>query len=341
MVLWDRGTAVCVSAMQSLSPPVSRTLSHSEILTCKKLMSRENRNEIGSASIFIKRAARSAIILIAFVGVMLLMLKSVYSYAFFQNVSQELKARGWASAEEDSVIRPHEEAVYEASYLFFKIGAASFHLLGKTVYNGMPAYRIVARINSYSGIPFVDYHAVYETYADARTLTCLYTFNRQRQGDGWLHTDYRFDFTRRLIDWSQSKDGILIRQDTLSLNRDYTDGLSFYYFVREACQKANGKQTKLRIPIVSDTVLSTVDLTLNEKREACKVPACEYPVDSYKMSGHINFTGTFGVTGDFTGWVSTDSAEVPLKGDLKVILGSIVVKLKEFRGRDWVPPRSE
>ncbi len=288
----------------------------------------------------LKRAAPIAVALATFLVTTLLVLRAVYSSSLFKNMTQELQARGWVSASEDLVIQPHEETTYEASYLFFKIGTATFHLIGRTVYHGIPAYRIIARINSYSGIPFVDYHAVYETYADAKTLTCLYTYNLQKKDKGWLRTNYFFDFLRKRLEWSQDEDGILTKGDTLFLDREYTDGLSFYYFVREACQRADGKKTRLTIPIVSDTVLSTVDLTLNERREACKVPAFDYPIESYRMSGHINFIGTFGVTGDFTGWVSADSAEVPLRGNLKVILGSIVVKLKDISGRDWIPPRA-
>lgn len=302
-------------------------------------MNMESLNNVDHGGGMLKKITSAALLILTFVAMTLFMLTSVYSYSLFDNLKQELQERGWVRTREDSVIQPNEETTYEASYLFFKIGTASFHLIGKTVYHGIPAYRIIARINSYSGIPFVDYHAVYETYADAKTLTCLYTYNLQKEKNGWLRTNYSFDFLRKRLDWSQDQDGVITKQDTLFLDREYTDGLSFYYFVREACQKANGKKTKLTIPIVSDTVLSAVDMTINESREACKVPAFDYPIESYRMSGHINFIGTFGVTGDFIGWVSADSAEVPLKGDLKVIIGSIVVKLKDITGRDWVPPR--
>ncbi len=58
------------------------------------------------------------------------------------------------------------------------------------------------------------------------------------------------------------------------------------------------------------------------------------------MSGHINFQGFFGVSGDFVGWMSADSAEIPLKGNIKVILGSVVVRLKDIKRENWKPSRS-
>ena len=272
---------------------------------------------------------------------MLLSLRAVYSLSLFNGLTEQLQTAGWVSSPADSLIQPSEETTYEASYLFFNIGMAKFHLIGKTSYDGIPAYKIVAHIDSYSGIPFVNYHAVYETYADARTLMCLFTFNRQKSGDDWIHTSYSFNFPDKEIEWKQTKDDKVIKEDILPLDRDYTDGLSFYYFVRRACLNADGRRTNLTIPIISDTVLSTVDMTINEAREPCRVPAFDFPIDSYRMSGHINFKGTFGVTGNFTGWISADSLEVPLKGDLQVILGNIVVKLKDIHGRVWAPPREK
>lgn len=288
-----------------------------------------------------KKIAAIMLFVVSVSAAILMLLRSVYSLSLFHGLTKQMQTEGWVSTQEDSVLQPDEETIYEASYLFFKIGVAKFHLVEKTVYDGIPAYKIIAHIDSYSGIPFVNYHAVYETYADAKTLMCLFTFNRQKGGNDWIHTSYNFNFRDKEIEWKQSRDGKVIKEDVLPLDRNYTDGLSFYYFVREACLKAGGRKTRLTVPIISDTVLSTVDMTINEEREPCKVTALDFPIDSYRMSGHINFIGTFGVTGDFTGWISADSSEVPLRGDLKVVLGSIVVKLKDIKGRDWIPPRGE
>jgi biotin carboxylase len=134
--------------------------------------------------------------------------------------------------------------------------------------------------------------------------------------------------------------GVRVDSAKVPLDRHYTDGVSFFYYIREASRKADGARTTMSVPIVVDTVRSTVDLTINEKREDCKVTAFKYPLEAYKMSGHINFTGFFGVTGDFTGWMSADSAEVPLKANVSVILGSVVVKLKDARRAGWIPQRS-
>jgi len=273
--------------------------------------------------------------------IFLFTLRAVYAISIFNDLKQNMQASGWLSNGDDSMMQVKEELTYEASYLLFKIGAVRFQVLSKTVYDNLPAYRLRAYIDSYSGIPFVDLHAVYETYADAQTFMCLFTSNSEKQGDSWVYTSYHFDFNKKVVKWEQSKDGKILQTVYLPLDHPYTDGVSFFYYLREYCRNVANKKTNFSIPIIVDTVRSSVDLTINEDREQCDVTAFDFPINSYRMSGHINFKGFFGITGDFVGWMSSDSAEVPLKGDVKVIIGSVVVKLKDIKRDHWIPPRGD
>jgi Protein of unknown function (DUF3108) len=272
--------------------------------------------------------------------VFLFAMRSVLAFSLFADVGARAKANGWSPADSDSIVQPNEVVVFEASYLFFKLGTVRFEFLGEQECRGVPAYRIRAFIDSYSGIPFVDLHSVYETCADPKTLMCLVTSNDQEEGDSWVHTNYVFNYARRRLEWDQSVKGVVTKKVDLPLDTTYTDGLSFFYYVRTACARSDGRKIEMTIPIVSDTVRSSVTLTVNEKREACDVAAFDYPIESERMSGHINFKGTFGVTGDFVGWISADSAEVPLRAELRVLIGSIVVKLKDIHRRGWNPPKA-
>lgn len=270
----------------------------------------------------------------------LFVLRAVYALTLFNGLSAGMQSSGWTRPAQDSIMQDGESLTFEASYLFFKIGSVKMEVLGKTLYHGIPAYHVRALINSYSGIPFVNLHAMYDTYQDARTFLCLSTDNIQKDGKDSMFTSYKFEFGRKILDWTLWKNGVRVDSAKVPLDKHYTDGVSFFYYIREASRKADGARTTMSVPIVVDTVRSTVDLTINEKKEECKVTAFKYPLEAYKMSGHINFTGFFGVTGDFTGWISADSAEVPLKANVSVILGSVVVRLKDARRAGWIPPRS-
>ncbi len=269
----------------------------------------------------------------------LFVLRSVYALSFFQGMKESANAAGWIDADDNSMAQVGEGMTFEAGYLFFKIGAVKFKVLGKTVYDGEPAYRLQAFIESYSGVPFVNLRAVYDTYADSESLMCLGTSNDVRDGKNWIFTKINFDYSKKIVDWSQSENGKMLREATVPLDKPYTDGVSFFYYLRRACSEAGGKRTNLDVPIIVDTVRSSVTMTINEKEEPCEVTAFKYPVESYRLSGHINFTGFFGITGDFVGWMSADPEAVPLRADVKVILGSVVVKLKSVNRVGWVPPR--
>ncbi len=271
----------------------------------------------------------------------LFVLRSLYARALFESFAGNMRQNGWGAPGDSYIMQPRETVTFEASYLFFKLGTVKFEILGKEECNGVPSYRLRAFIDSYSGIPFVDYHAIYETCADAQTMMCLSTSNDKEKHDKWVRSKYTFDYPVKRLTWEQTADGVLLKKVEMPLDTTYTDGLSFFYYVREACRASDGRKEKLVIPIVSDTIRSAVYLTINERREPCNVYAFDYPIEANRMSGHIDFEGTFGVTGGFVGWISADSAEVPLRADLKVIVGSIVVKLKSISRDRWIPPRAK
>lgn len=288
-----------------------------------------------------KRILSGAVIVVAIAAFTLFVMRAVYALTMFNGLSSAMQASGWTHGEADSVMEGGEVLTYEASYLFFKIGRVKMEVLGKTVYDGVPAYHLRAYIDSYSGIPFVNLHAFFDTYQDAKTFMCLATDNTQKDGSDTMFTSYHFNFQQKEMDWRLFKNGKLIKQALVPLDREYTDGVSFFYYIRRVSRIADGVRTNLSVPIVVDTVRSNVEMTINEKKEDCKVTAFKYPLEAYKMSGHIDFTGFFGVTGDFTGWMCADSAEVPLKANVSVIIGSVVVSLKDAKRTGWIPPRSD
>ncbi|HEY9166671.1 MAG TPA: DUF3108 domain-containing protein [Candidatus Kryptonia bacterium] len=291
-----------------------------------------------------RRGVRRDIVVKSILGLLVLIilalvLRSVYAYAFFRITSTTLGENGWSPAGSNPAVQIDEDMTFEASYLVFKVGSVRFQVLGKTKYDSLPSYRLRAYIDSYSGFPFVDFHSVYDTYADENTLYCLYNSRSQKDGQSWVYTTTRFQPDHGIIIWDQTRDGKFIREVELPLETNYTNGVSFIYYLRNMCLRAEGRQTALDIPIIDDTVRSSVKLVIDEKREPCTVAAFGYPVDSYRLSGHINFIGTFGITGDFVGWMAADSTALPLRADVKVFLGKVVVQLKEVKRAGGIPPR--
>ena len=259
---------------------------------------------------------------------------------FFNAIGRTMHSRPWSATVPDSLVQINEEMTFEASYLFLKIGSIRFQVLGKTEYDSSLVYHLRAYIDSYNGIPFVDFHSVYETYADAKTLFCTFNSRSQKDGKNWIYTTTVFNFDKKKITWEQMLGGDTIRKIDLPLDMNYTNGVSFVYYLRMKCREAAGQRMQVNVPITDDTVQSFIHMAINENKEPCDVTAFDFPLDAYRLDGHLDFIGTFGISGDFEGWMAADSSSVPLKAKIKLLLGNVVVQLKDIKRRDWMPPRA-
>jgi proteasome assembly chaperone (PAC2) family protein len=45
-----------------------------------------------------------------------------------------------------------------------------------------------------------------------------------------------------------------------------------------------------------------------------------------------------GLTGEFEGWISDDSAAIPILAEVKIALGSIWIELESWTRPGWSPP---
>jgi hypothetical protein len=62
------------------------------------------------------------------------------------------------------------------------------------------------------------------------------------------------------------------------------------------------------------------------------------PVRVIEVEGTTTVEGIYGMTGGFRGWFSDDSAAVPIKGRLKVLLGEVEIELTTWNRKGWNPP---
>jgi hypothetical protein len=60
-----------------------------------------------------------------------------------------------------------------------------------------------------------------------------------------------------------------------------------------------------------------------------------------KFDGKLDFTGIFGLSGEFEGWFSNDEARVPILAKMKVLIGSVTIELMSWKRKGWAPPRAQ
>jgi hypothetical protein len=229
-----------------------------------------------------------------------------------------------------------EDLVYNVRYSFINLGQVRIRILKKLSGPAHTAYQAKAFIDSYSGVPFVDLHAVYESVFDSTIYSMEFT---GRSVDGNLHkyTRYRFEYdSNRVILETGIQDTIPEKVDTAALDGWYQDGLSLFFYARGQLFSA----TRMNIPTLINEERANTYIDFASRRTSVEIDAVEYPIDVVPFDGVADFVGIFGLTGDFEGWFSNDVARVPIMAKMKVIVGNITIELMSWTREGWNPPKA-
>jgi hypothetical protein len=227
-----------------------------------------------------------------------------------------------------------EDLVYEVSWTFVKIGTVHIKTTG--------GLRAIAYIDSYDGLPFVDLHSVNYTQMDS-SFYCRSGYALDKDGNDWKGLTYAaIPGTQRVaIEGLSQHDPNAPPfkrepMDTLDLKtQSFVDGLSIGYFPRLFIHSVH--TVNVTTLLKGRVGTTTFYFTNNQTTES--IDALDDPVRVVEVEGTTNAVGVFGMTGDFTGWFSDDACAVPIKGKLKVLLGSVTIELIKWNRKGWKPPQ--
>ena len=224
-----------------------------------------------------------------------------------------------------------EELVYNVRYGFIDLGQVKIVTKGKS----RGGYNAQATIQSYSGVPFVSLLAIYETTIDSSMYSRDFFARTVENGDQqFARYSFQYDKNRVVMELG-SRDSVVEHRDTVSLETFYHDGLSLFFFARE--QLFSGKM--MNIPTFVREKKATTMIDFKRSRKSVETDFIDYPVDVVGFDGKAGFVGVFGLTGDFEGWFSNDDARVPIKANMKVIIGSVTLELVSWKRPGWKPPQ--
>ncbi len=228
-----------------------------------------------------------------------------------------------------------EELVYNVRYGFIDLGQVRIKTTKKVSSGNSVSYQTIAYIDSYKKIPFVNLHAVFESTIDSMMFS-HYFVGKSRDGDYWDFGRYTFDYDKKRVYMEAGgQDTIVQKRDTLTIDGSTQDGLSLFFYARD--QLYSGRKQNITA-VVNEKKVNTV-IDFYNKRKSAEIDFIEYPVDVVGFEGTAEFTGIFGLTGDFEGWFSNDEARIPIVAKMKVILGSVTIELMEWKRAGWKPPR--
>jgi hypothetical protein len=240
------------------------------------------------------------------------------------------------------VVFEGEDLLYEVRWSIFKIGTIRLKTLKALRDSSSVLYSAVTFIDSYEGVPFVNLHAL--TYTEMDTLfASRRTQSLEKTRDRWWVLHYIFDPPSGRVFVEESWQNDLHTPppttriiDTLTVDmRNVEDSFSLAFFARAHARSSMNTS----VPLIVGGKVGAAHLWFNPKPSKESIDAVDYPVRVVELNGRLDVEGIFGLSGDFTGWFSDDEARVPIKGKVKVILGSVIIELKEWSRKGWVPPR--
>ncbi len=91
-----------------------------------------------------------------------------------------------------------EELIYVVKYSLVKLGEVKLKITSKNIIKGNTYYNAIAFIDSYSGVPFVNLHQIYETKINQNFASSF--FRGLVRGDKYTsYTEYFFDYENSKI----------------------------------------------------------------------------------------------------------------------------------------------
>jgi hypothetical protein len=246
------------------------------------------------------------------------------------SIPRDSSESGPGNATPSKVLVEDEELVYNVRYGFIDLGQVKIVTKGKT----RGGYNAQATIQSYSGVPFVNLLAIYETTMDSAMYARDFFARTVENGDEqFARYSFQYDKNRVVMELG-SRDSVVEHRDTVSLETFYHDGLSLFFYARE--HLFSGKM--MNIPTFVREKKATTMIDFKGSRKSVETDFIDYPVDVVGFDGKAGFVGVFGLTGDFEGWFSNDDARVPIKATMKVIIGSVTLELVSWKRPGWEPP---
>ncbi len=232
-----------------------------------------------------------------------------------------------------AVLHDGEELVYEVSWTFFKLGTVRMRTRGD--------YSAEARIDSYEDLPFVDLHSVHYTWMDSSFFS-RGSRSLELRETRWWGLDYIYDLSEGMIRVEEilqdSLESVHVQRnvvDTVMLaDTNFVDGLSIAFFPRAHVHT----NRPVNVPTVLYGKLGITSFFFDGNRTTESIEAMDNPVRVVEVEGATSVVGIYGMTGAFTGWFSDDSAAVPIKGTLRVLLGDVDVELIQWDRDGWNPP---
>lgn len=228
---------------------------------------------------------------------------------------------------------PGEKLRYKVRWSFIRLG--TLEIEQRMVDPRTPdVRRFVMTVKSAPGLPFIDLDFTHTATVAIDPLEARRLFVETRHGDQ-VNTTYEIESSNKRLIVTDSCQGKQTLCDTIAIAQQCYEALSLLLLARS---QASTHTTTAIATVVGGSVGETV-LKFSGRTEKVKVPALDVPLEAYHFTGDARWVGSdfAGMSGDFRGWISRDEAAVPLRAEVDIFLGSIILELESFERSNWHP----
>jgi hypothetical protein len=231
-----------------------------------------------------------------------------------------------------------EKLTYSVSYLGVPLGQINVYVDETEEVRAAKVFKVRGVMNSNPNIPFVELAAKYESWIDLSVAYSHQFIGRVKLDDGsWDYHQIDFDYSKKKMSTKK-----IINKEThwsysYNTEKKYNDGMSLFFLAR----KYTKMKKAIRIPTIVDRDTTFTIINFQNKPVDMGIKATDYKIKTIYFNGKMEWTGIYGLTGEFEGWFSNDDASVPIKAKMKVYLGSIDIELTDWKRKNWLPPKAD
>lgn len=226
------------------------------------------------------------------------------------------------------VFEDGEELRYRVSWTFIRLGTV---VIRQRMVDA-ERYTISLEAESDPRLPFIDVYFVNESIISTHPVKSLEfrsTLGRDRS-KVFVH---QLDSSGKTLHLTEYRNGVEVDHTVATLEREIHDDPSLFMFIR--LLSGSGKQSEV-ISVMEGKLTRTV-FTFFDEAENVDLAIVDNALGAHRFEGKADWSRPdyAGLKGEFTGWVSCDSARIPLRIEAKIFLGSIVLELESYKRAGW------
>jgi hypothetical protein len=236
------------------------------------------------------------------------------------------------------VLQDGEVLRYKVKWAIFRLGTITIRTDFSHSDSDTGSYKISMHVESNPHLPFISIDEINESIVHLADGMSRSFYGRYKNGrsDYEIECNYQPDTREALYTQRNCVTNHYSRIEILRDIDPFLDGPTLVLFTRKHIHS----NRSYHMPTMIDGKINATVLKFSDLIEFIEVDALDGSVMAKRYDGYADWQGgtEAGLSGEFIGWISADSAAILLRAEMKVLLGSIVTELESYERIGWDPP---